>query len=172
MRLEQRRRIQVPLEPSLAADKGEQLQTFLARPLRPLRGLLDPARLRAAADQRYLYRSRPYAVAGWTLQPQVTLEALWDGERLTIRQLEARVEGLGEWQERLQFGLEASIWPREAGLEAEARVWAELPAAAAPLAAPVLRLALLQLLDRLERRCQRGLRRRAEAWLSRSAQAS
>jgi hypothetical protein len=50
-------------------------------------------------------------------------------------------------------------------LEAEARVWAELPAAA--VAGPVLKLGLQQLLDRLERRCQRGLRSRAEAWLER-----
>ncbi len=181
MRLEQRRRIQVPLAPTegatIPADAPaevmvEQLRAFLQRPLRPLRGLLDPARLQAAAGDRYLYRSRPYTVAGWILQPHVTLHALWDGDRLTIRQLEARVEGLGEWQERLQFGLEASIWPLAAGLEAQARVWAEVPAAAAPLAAPVLGLALQQLLDRLERRCQRGLRRRAEAWLSRPARAA
>ena len=190
MRLEQQRRIQVTLEPCaeglIAAPSEEQLRAFLARPLRPLRGLLDPARLQAAPGDRYLYRSRPYGVAGWTLQPQVTLEARWDGEQLRIRQLEARVDGLGDWQDRLDFGLEATIRPLapeealraagqgapEAVLEAEARVWAEVPAAAAPLAAPVLRLALQQLLDRLERRCQRGLRRRAEAWLSRPAQAA
>lgn len=182
MRLEQQRRIQVTLEPCAegltAAPNEEQLRAFLARPLRPLRGLLDPARLQAAPGDRYLYRSRPYGMAGWTLQPQVTLEARWDGEQLRIRQLEARVDGLGDWQDRLDFGLEATIRPLApeealpAVLEAEARVWAEVPAAAAPLAAPVLRLALQQLLDRLERRCQRGLRRRAEAWLSRPAQAA
>jgi hypothetical protein len=32
----------------------------------------------------------------------------------------------------------------------------------------VLNLALQQLLDRLERRCHKGLRRRAEAWLGRA----
>lgn len=189
MRLEQQRRIQVPLDvpgvtpapgmsPASTAGQLEALEAFLARPLRPLRGLLDPARLQAAPGDRYLYRSRPYGVAGWTLQPQVTLEARWDGEQLHIRQLEARVDGLGDWQDRLDFGLVARIRPLEAAvleaavLEAEALVWAEVPAAAAPLAAPVLRLALQQLLDRLERRCQRGLRRRAEAWLSRPAQAA
>lgn len=178
MRLEQQRRIQVPLDvpgvtPASTAGQLEALEAFLARPLRPLRGLLDPARLQAAPGDRYLYRSRPYGVAGWTLQPQVTLEARWDGEQLHIRQLEARVDGLGDWQDRLDFGLVATIRPLEAAvLEAEARVWAEVPAAAAPLAVPVLRLALQQLLDRLERRCQRGLRRRAEAWLSRPAQAA
>jgi hypothetical protein len=182
VRLEQQRRIEVTLEPCAegltAAPSEEQLRAFLVRPLRPLRGLLDPARLQAAPGDRYLYRSRPYGVAGWTLQPQVTLEARWDGEQLRIRQLEARVDGLGDWQDRLDFGLEATIRPLapeealEAVLEAEARLWAEVPAAAAPLAAPVLRLALQQLLDRLERRCQRGLRRRAEAWLSRPAQAA
>jgi hypothetical protein len=35
------------------------------------------------------------------------------------------------------------------------------------VAGPVLKLGLQQLLDRLERRCQRGLRSRAEAWLER-----
>ncbi len=47
-------------------------------------------------------------------------------------------------------------------------MWAELPAAAVAVAGPVLQLALQQLLDRLERRCQRGLRRRAEAWLQKT----
>jgi len=177
MKLEQRRLCRVPL--AMAATPAE-LDTFLAKPLRPLRGLLDPQRLEQVGDDRYTYLSRPYGVAGWTLQPRVLLRACNGEGELLIEQLESRVEGLGAWQERLRFGLEARLRSRPAAnaeregmavregmaeLEAEALVWAELPAAAVAVAGPVLTLGLQQLLDRLERRCQRGLRRRAEAWL-------
>lgn len=174
MRLEQRRFTPIPLTP---AATPEQLHLFLAKPLRPLRGLLDPSRLQRAdpdpAGDTYRYTSRPYGVAGWTLQPRVLLRARYAAGELLIEQLESRVQGLGAWQERLSFGLEARIRPGDAPesgsavLEAEARVWAELPAAAVAVAGPVLTLSLQQLLDRLERRCQRGLRGRAEAWLER-----
>lgn len=185
MRLEQQRTLRVPLEvASLAgtptAAIEAQLRRFLSRPIRPLRGLLDPSRLEAVGSDRYVYQSRPYGVVGWTLQPQVLLRARWDGQCLAMEQLEARVHGLGEWQERLHFGLSATIRPLltaddpqadaagvNAQLEAAALVWAELPRSAAVLVTPVLQLALQQLLDRLERRCQRGLRRRAELWLDR-----
>ncbi|MCP9927993.1 DUF1997 domain-containing protein [Cyanobium sp. CH-040] len=171
MRLERRRLCRVALDPPASTER---LALFLSRPIRPLRGLLHPDRLHQAGPHRYDYVSRPYGVAGWTLQPHVRLEARWQAGVLHLRQLESRVEGLGEWQERLQFGLEAWLRPREldAGapergvvLEAEALVWAELPAAAVVVAGPVLSLGLQQLLDRLERRCHQGLRRRAEAWL-------
>ncbi|MBM5797353.1 MAG: DUF1997 domain-containing protein [Cyanobacteria bacterium K_Offshore_0m_m2_072] len=176
MRLEQRRAIAVTLTAEAMAgwpvDAIEaRLQSFFSRPIRPLQGLLDPSRLQAASDDCYVYQSRPYGVAGWTLQPQVTLRARWDGQCLAIEQLAARVEGLGEWQERLRFGLAATmrpeISPSTVQLEASAVVWAELPGGAGALVAPVLDLALQQLLDRLERRCKQGLRRRTEAWLDR-----
>jgi hypothetical protein len=170
MRLEQRRLTRIPLTP---AATPEQLQLFLAKPLRPLRGLLDPSRLQRPdpGGDTYEYTSRPYGVAGWILQPRVLLRARYAEGELLIEQLESRVQGLGAWQERLSFGLDARLRPgvvAERGralLEAEARVWAELPAAAVAVAGPVLRIGLQQLLDRLERRCQRGLRGRAETWL-------
>jgi hypothetical protein len=152
MRLEQRRFTPIPLTP---AATPEQLHLFLAKPLRPLRGLLDPSRLQRPdpGGDTYRYTSRPYGVAGWTLQPRVLLRARYAAGELLIEQLESRVQGLGAWQERLSFGLEARIRPGDAPergsavLEAEARVWAELPAAA--VAGPVLKLGLQQLLDRL-----------------------
>lgn len=172
MRLEQTRCVCV----ELAGARPDQLAAFLSRPLRPLRGLLAAERLQESGADRFTYLSRPYGVAGWTLRPRVLLRAVWDGEALLIEQLESRVEGLGPWQERLQFGLEARLRPVDlaapAALQAEARVWAELPAAAVAVAGPVLQLGLQQLLDRLERRCQRGLRRRAEAWLAKDTVAA
>jgi hypothetical protein len=171
MKLEQRRFTRIEITP---APTTWQLQMFLAKPLRPLRGLLDPSRLQRADpdDDTYSYLSRPYGVAGWTLQPRVLLRARYGDGELLIEQLESRVQGLGAWQERLSFGLEARLRPGAAphqgtaALEAEARVWAELPVAAVAVAGPVLNIGLQQLLDRLERRCQRGLRSRAETWLA------
>ncbi len=164
MRIEQRRRCLVALDPPASAER---LALFLSRPLRPLRGLLHADRLHQSGPGLFDYVSRPYSVAGWTLQPHVRLQAHWQQELLHLRQLESRVEGLGAWQQRLHFGLEAWLVPLDAALQAEALVWAELPAAAVVVAGPVLRLGLQQLLDRLERRCHNGLRRRAEGWLAR-----
>lgn len=169
MRLEQRRLCRVSLEPPASPER---LAEFLSRPIRPLRGLLHADRLQPSGPGLYTYISRPYSVAGWTLQPHVRLEARWQHEVLVLRQLESRVEGLGAWQQKLQFGLEARLTPVAAAggacLQAEALVWAELPAAAVVVAGPVLNLGLQQLLDRLERRCHHGLRRRAESWLARA----
>ncbi len=173
MKLEQHSICQVQFSP---APTAAVLEAFLAKPLRPLRGLLDPKRLQRGGDNTYTYTSRPYGVAGWTLQPRVVLRAGFHQGELLIEQLESRVEGLGGWQDRLSFGLEARLRPcpvaapgahQPAALQAEARVWADLPAAAAAVAGPVLHIGLQQLLDRLERRCQRGLRSRAESWLER-----
>jgi len=180
MKLEQRRLCRVEITPTPTTTVTvAQLEPFLVKPLRPLRGLLDPKRLRRAGEDTYSYTSRPYGVAGWTLQPRVLVRARFADGELLIQQLESRVDGLGPWQERLQFGLEARLRAGSASpagpqqqqgvLEAEALVWAELPVAAVAVAAPVLHLGLQQLLDRLERRCQQGLRRRAESWLQRHA---
>lgn len=168
MKLDQQRVCRVALSPAPTAAR---LEAFLARPLRPLRGLLDPERLERAGADTYTYASRPYGVAGWTLQPQVLLRAAFHDGELLIEQLESRVAGLGAWQERLSFGLEARLRPSDQPvvLVAEARVWAELPPVAVAVAGPVLNIGLQQLLDRLERRCQRGLRSRAETWLARQA---
>lgn len=165
MRLEQRRRCLVTLaQPATSVG----LAKFLSRPQRPLHGLLRAERLQTVGPGLFEYQSRPYGVAAWTLQPRVLLRVSWDGRQLWIEQLEARVEGLGDWQEHLRFGLEAWLRPAPgATLQAEALVWVELPAAAAAVATPALHLGLQQLLDRLERRCHHGLRRRAEDWLRR-----
>ncbi len=173
MKLEQRRLCRVAVEPTASPER---LAAFLSRPIRPLRGLLHPDRLHQSGPGLYSYISRPYGVAGWTLRPHVRLQALWQDQVLVLRQLDTRVEGLGEWQQNLQFGLEARLTPVAAGdgasgacLQAEAVVWAELPAAAVVVAGPVLSAGLQQLLDRLERRCHNGLRRRAQSWLARAA---
>ncbi|MFQ6539586.1 MULTISPECIES: hypothetical protein [Aphanothece] len=172
MRLQRRRHCQVELEPPVSQ---QELETFLGRPIRPLRGLLDPSRLQQCGPDLFDYVSKPYGVAGLTLQPRTRLRACWDGAELLIQQVASRVEGLGEWQNHLSFGLEASLAPAlqsgSAVLVAEAMVWADLPAAAL-VASPALHLGLDQLLDRLEGRCQKGLRRRAEGWLRRHRERS
>ena len=174
MRLEQRRLCRVALQP---APTAAQLEAFLAKPLRPLRGLLDPSRLESTGPHFFTYPSRPYGVAGWILQPRVELRAQLLRGELDLKLVSCRVEGLGDWQDRLQFGLEARLYSdppaalspaAAATLEAQALVWAEVSAGLAIAAGPVLNLALQQLLDRLERRCHKGLRRRAEAWLGRA----
>jgi hypothetical protein len=171
-------RVPLQLEPQPTASEVE---AFLSKPIRPLRGLLSPERLSNPEPLIYAYNSRPHQFARWTIQPQVRLKAEFVDQALQLEQLSCRVEGLGEWQSQLQLGLSARIrsvahttlgsstGPGDAGgalLEAEATAWGLLPASARPLA-PVLRLALTQLLDRMERRCHKGLRRRAEAWLVR-----
>ncbi|MFM7550674.1 MAG: hypothetical protein ACKO8I_17785 [Cyanobacteriota bacterium] len=105
-------------------------------------------------------------MAGWTLQPRVLLRARYAAGELLIEQLESRVQGLGAWQERLSFGLEARIRPGEdpergsAVLEAEARVWAELPAAA--VAASPWANRIPAILAELRQRCGGGTVKRLQ----------
>ncbi len=166
------------LEPQPTAS---QLEAFLAKPIRPLRGLLSSERLSHPEPLIYAYNSRPYKFARFTIQPQVRLRAEFVDQALELEQLSCVVQGLGAWQSHLHLGLRATI--RAIGpdsavtpsgtlelpgalLQAEATAWGMLPVSARPLA-PLLRLALSQLLDRMERRCHKGLRRRTEAWLMR-----
>lgn len=167
MRFERRRQCNVEIQPP--ATQCE-LEAFLDRPMRVLRGLLDPSRLKQRGPDSFEYVSRPYGLTSLTVQTRTRLRASWDGTKLLIQQVTIQVEGLGEWQNLLSVGLEASLsTDMQAGsavLAAKAMVWVELPTAAMA-ASPALHLGLNQLLDRLERRCQKGLRRRAEGWLQR-----
>lgn len=144
------------------------LALYLSRPERPLAALLARERLRVLGADRFTYQSRPLPLLGLSLVPQLTLEARWGEDRLTLRSLGCRIEGLGRWGQDLGVVLEAGLRPTEVGLEGWVRLCLHSPLlAAAWLRAPASR-AMDHQLDRIERRLQRGLRSDLQIWLARS----
>jgi hypothetical protein len=165
MKLEQRRQCFVGVSSKPSAG---QLESFLSKPTRVLRCVLDPKRLNKISDDTYSYASRPYKVAGLCLQPSVMLRARFQSGVLSIDQVSADIKGLSALYRQLSFGLEAKLRVSDDAkvLGIEALIWLKLPDLVAPALVPVAGLAMNQLLDRLERRCETGIDHRFALWLS------
>jgi len=148
------------------------LARYLSRPERPLAALLARDRLRAIGNDRFTYQSRPLDLLGRSLVPLLTLEAHWNGHSLALRSLSCRIEGLGRWGHDLGITLEAGLVPLEAGLDGWVQLRLCSPLLAAGWARGLASRVVEALLDRIERRMQRGLRADLEAWLHGSGELS
>jgi hypothetical protein len=146
------------------------LEAYLADPQRPLGAMLSHDRWQERASGDFLYRSRSHRVLRWELTPLLGFQAVLEPDgQLRIRSHTCRLDGLGSWQERLQFRMGARLRAEERAITARAVV-------GLVLRAPVPRgvwesvaaLALEQVLDRLQRKVEGGLRRDALRWLDRS----
>jgi len=166
MKLEQRRQCVLGVSPKPSAG---QLESFLSKPARVLRCVLDPKRLERINDDTYSYASRPYKVAGLCLQPSVRLRARFQSGEFLIDQVSTDIKGLSALYGQLSFGLEAKLSVSDDAevLDIDALIWLKLPDLAASALAPVAGLAMKQLLDRLEHRCEKGINHRFSLWLSR-----
>lgn len=166
MKLEQRQSCVVSVFPY---PTNGQLENFLSKPIRVLRCILDPKRLERVSADTYSYVSSPLRVAGLHLRPTITLRARFQSGELLIDQFSTDIKGLSALYGQLSFGLEARLRVRDESdaLDAEALIWLNLPDLVASALAPVARLVLQQLLDRLERRCRKGINRKFSSWLSR-----
>jgi hypothetical protein len=138
---------------------------YLSRPERPLAALLARDRLRPIGNDRFSYHSRPLELVGRSLVPHLTLEAHWNGDSLELRSLACRIEGLGRWGHDLGVTLEAGLVPLEAGLDGWVQLCLCSPLLSAAWARGLAGRVMEALLDRIERRMQRGLRGDLEAWL-------
>ncbi len=143
----------------------ERLAAYLSQVERPLAALLARDRLERLEEGRYRYRSRPFRLLGFELVPTLELRARWQAPRLEVASLDCRILGLGRWERSLAFALAASLTPEpralEAGLQASLDTVGPLPGWGRQLAA----LALDQVVERIERRLQRGLRKDLLTWL-------
>ena len=158
-----RRHLSVPV--TTAGVSQEQLLAYLALVDRPLTALLARERLTAVAPGEFTYRSNPHQVLQWQVVPTLTLRARWEGEQLEVRSTSCRLVGLGFGMDSLGFTLVAVLCTEEVGLGGWAEVGLHSRLVATSIGRRLGALALEAVLDRIERRMGRGLRKDLGAWL-------
>jgi hypothetical protein len=158
-----RRELSLPITDPGASR--EQLLDYLALVDRPLTALLARERLTAVAPGEFTYRSNPHQVLQWQVVPTLTLRAEWEGEQLEVRSTSCRLVGLGFGMDSLGFTLEAVLGAEETGLGGWAEVGFHSRLVDSPIGRRLGTLALEAVLDRIERRVGRGLRKDVGAWL-------
>jgi hypothetical protein len=159
------RRRELSLPVTAAGASRERLLDYLALVDRPLTALLARERLSAVAPGEFTYRSNPHQVLQWQVVPTLTLRARWEGEQLEVRSASCRLVGLGFGMDSLGFTLEAVLAAEERGLGGWAEVELHSRLVGNPIGRKVGTLALEAVLDRIERRVGRGLRKDLGAWL-------
>ena len=159
------------LELSLPSASIDQLKDYLSVPRRPLKALLNRSKITIAEDGLFHYRSRPYGLLTFQLQPEVVFQARWNTDHLAITFDQCTIHGLGNLESMVAFQCEATITPGSARLLAVADLSIALPSRSSVLLPQSLILALgeraLDLVtERLEKRCRNGLVRGVNRWLS------
>jgi hypothetical protein len=158
-----RRELSLPIaEPGACRER---LLAYLALVDRPLTALLARERLTAVAPGEFTYRSNPHQVLQWQVVPTLTLRAEWEGDQLEVRSTSCRLVGLGFGMDSLGFTLEAVLGAEETGLGGWAQVGIHSRLVNSPVGRRLGTLALEAVLDRIERRMGRGLRKDLGAWL-------
>jgi hypothetical protein len=163
------RRRELSLPVTVPGATQERLLAYLALVDRPLSALLARERLKQLAPGHFTYQSNPHQVLHWQVVPTLDLQARWGGELLEVRSTRCRLVGLRGGMESLGFSLEAVLGAGEAGLGGWAEVGLHSRLVATPFGRRLGTLALEAVLDRVERRVGRGLRRDLGAWLGEGA---
>lgn len=158
-----RRELSLPI--TAPGATRERLLAYLALVDRPLTALLARERLSAVAPGEFTYRSNPHQVLQWQVVPTLMMRADWEGEQLKVRSTRCRLVGLGFGMESLGFTLEARLGAEETGLDGWAEVGLQSRLVNSPIGRRLGTLALEAVLDRIERRVGRGLRKDLGAWL-------
>jgi hypothetical protein len=162
-----RRHFHLPIATPGASQ--ERLATYLALVDRPLMSLLARERLIQEGQGRLTYRSNPHRLLHLEVVPTLSLEARWEEAHLTVKSTGCRLAGLGSWGGRVGFSLGANLEPGDGSVSG----WAEVALHSRLLrfqgAQGMARLALEQVLDRIDRRLERGFRRDVLAWLATGA---
>jgi hypothetical protein len=142
------------------------LGRYLASVDRVVSALLARDRLELLGHGRYLYHSNSLNVLGFELQAVVKMRAAWNGVCLRISCEDCRIDGLIGLDRHLDFRLEAEMRPVPSALLAD--VWVGIPwqrdrwLGSRSMVQRVLELVL----DRIERRFRRGLRKDLMAWMA------
>jgi hypothetical protein len=158
-----RRDLSLPITAPGASQ--ERLLAYLALVDRPLTALLARERLMAVAPGEFTYRSNPHQVLQWQVVPTLTLRAEWEGEQLEVRSTSCRLVGIGFGMDTVGFTLEAVLGAEERDLGGWAEVGLHSRLVNSPIGRRVGILALEAVLDRIERRVGRGLRKDLGVWL-------
>ena len=159
-----RRELSLPI--TAPGASRERLLAYLALVDRPLTALLARERLTPMAPGEFTYRSNPYQVLQWQVVPTLTMRGEWEGEQLEVHSTSCRLVGLGFGMDSLGFTLEAVLGAEERGLEGWAEVGLHSRLVGNPIGQKVGTRALEAVLDRIERRVGRGLRKDIGTWLA------
>ena len=149
----------------------DHLNRFLSVPRRSMNALLGRDKLEALTKNRFIYRSRPYKILHYNIQPKVTFAVEWDGERLKIIFESCQITGLDKMAELIVFNCTATLMPQQALIVADAE--AELILDKSGVIGLLPDSALLNLgervleriFDRLENRCQKRFKNSLSRWL-------
>jgi hypothetical protein len=145
------------------------LGAYLCQVDRPVMALLARDRLERLEAGRYTYRSRPLRLLGFELVPTLQLRARWRDPWLEVTCEDCRILGLGPWERALAFTMSAVLAPGALGLEGELRVRL-LPSPSLPgWGRSLAGRGLDQVVDRIERRVQGGLRKDLLTWMGDAA---
>ena len=167
-RLLRRRQLRLPISASGASK--ERVEAYLALVDRPLIALLARQRLHSTAPGNFTYQSNPYQILQWQVVPTLTLRADWGGVQLDVRSTSCHLVGFRPGMDSLGFSLAAALVGEEAGLAGWAEVLLRSRLITTPIGRRLGSLALEAVLDRIERRVERGLRCDLEAWLGGGAE--
>ena len=148
---------------------------YLSRPKRPMAGLLNRQRMEVHGEDVFLYRSRPFQLLRFEIRPEVVFTTAWSEKELLIVFQHSRILGLGVVEHAIRFSCEAVLKP--CANELQAKVSASIsmdenhPIALLPsaLRRRLADQALQLVFERLERRCQGGLKRSLNRWLETKA---
>lgn len=155
-----------------AGASPERLAAYLALVDRPLAALLARDRLERLGGGRFLYRSRPFRLLTFALVPTLELQARWQEPWLEVASVACRLVGLGRWEKSLAFALAARLEAQPAGgmgelpgLVGELQVSLRLAPAVPGWGRALAARGLDQVVARIERRLQRGLRKDLLTWV-------
>jgi hypothetical protein len=158
-----RRQLDLPI--SAAGASKERLETYLAQVERPLAALLARERLNSVAPGDFIYQSNPYQILQWQVVPTLKLRAGWEVGQLEVRSTSCRLMGFPAGMESLGFTLEAVLGAEEKSLGGWAEVGLHSRLITTRIGRHLGSRALEAVLDRIERRVNRGLRRDLGVWL-------
>ena len=138
-------------------------------------GLLNRQRMEVQGEGVFLYRSRPFQLLRFEIRPEVVFTTAWSQKNLLIVFQNSRIVGLGVVEQAIRFSCNAVLEPCSDGLQAKVSASILMddnhPIALVPtdLRRRLAEQALQLVFERLERRCQGGLKRSLNRWLETEA---
>jgi len=138
-------------------------------------GLLNRQRMEVQGEGVFLYRSRPFQLLRFEIRPEVVFTTAWSQKNLLIVFQNSRIVGLGVVEQAIRFSCNAVLEPCFDGLQAKVSASILMddnhPIALVPtdLRRRLAEQALQLVFERLERRCQGGLKRSLNRWLETEA---
>ena len=143
----------------------QQFIDLLSDPKATMEALLDRKKLKSLDGDRFQYRSSPYKILTFNIQPKVVFMAVWTGQELKIDFERCEIHGLGGLEKAVTFECSAMLTPLDSSIQARATAALALKSRHALTILPdavllsIGRKSLKLVFARLEKRCQKRLRK-------------